>query len=185
MAVAANAVLLNFLMLISYGLDGFAYAVESHGGARHRAARSAAAAESHRPQSGLGAADRPGIHPLVCPGGHWLIRHITDIPAVIAEAQRQLPWLVAIPAAGGLVLPAGRGLYRRHPGPGDAQQHAGGGVCRLLSHLVALPGMGCGGPVAAMGHLGWQVIGLTLGWLCWRLERGGRLLAGQGTAQSV
>ncbi len=29
MAVAANAVLLNFLMLISYGLDGFAYAVEA------------------------------------------------------------------------------------------------------------------------------------------------------------
>lgn len=28
-AVAANAVLLNFLMLISYGLDGFAYAVEA------------------------------------------------------------------------------------------------------------------------------------------------------------
>ena len=27
--------------------------------------------------------------------------------------------------------------------------------------------------------------GLTLGWLYWRLERGGRLLAGQGTAQSV
>ncbi|TNI68957.1 MATE family efflux transporter DinF, partial [Aeromonas media] len=96
-AVAANAVLLNFLMLISYGLDGFAYAVEAMVG------------------RAIGRRDRQGLREAIvlnlgwallialafalgfALGGRQLIAHITDLPAVIAEANRQLPWLIVMP----------------------------------------------------------------------------------------
>lgn len=183
-AVAANAVLLNFLMLISYGLDGFAYAVEAMVG------------------RAIGRRDRPLLREAIvlnlgwallialaftlsfALGGHWLIRHITDIPAVIAEAQRQLPWLVAMPLLAvwcflldGVFIGATRAREMRN------------------SMLVAVfagffpiwwlcQGWGVAALWAAMSAL-MAGRGLTLGWLCWRLERDGRLLAGQGTAQSV
>ncbi|WP_310597220.1 MATE family efflux transporter DinF [Aeromonas aquatica] len=177
-AVAANAVLLNFLMLISYGLDGFAYAVEAMVG------------------RAIGRRDRQGLREAIvlnlgwallialgftlsfALGGQLLITHITDIPAVIAEASRQLPWLVAMPLLAvwcflldGVFIGATRAREMRN------------------SMLVAVfagffpvwwlcQSWGVSALWAAMAAL-MAGRGLTLGWLCWQLERDGRLL-GQG-----
>ncbi|MGE6264869.1 MATE family efflux transporter DinF [Aeromonas media] len=177
-AVAANAVLLNFLMLISYGLDGFAYAVEAMVG------------------RAIGRRDRQGLREAIvlnlgwalliaiafalgfAMGGRQLIAHITDIPAVIAEANRQLPWLIAMPLLAvwcflldGVFIGATRAREMRN------------------SMLVAVfagffptwwlcQGWGVAALWAAMAAL-MTGRGLTLGWLCWQLERDGRLL-GQG-----
>ncbi|MCY9838074.1 MATE family efflux transporter DinF [Aeromonas media] len=177
-AVAANAVLLNFLMLISYGLDGFAYAVEAMVG------------------RAIGQRDRQGLREAIvlnlgwalliaiafalgfAMGGRQLIAHITDIPAVIAEANRQLPWLIAMPLLAvwcflldGVFIGATRAREMRN------------------SMLVAVfagffpiwwlcQEWGVAALWAAMAAL-MTGRGLTLGWLCWQLERDGRLL-GQG-----
>ena len=177
-AVAANAVLLNFLMLISYGLDGFAYAVEAMVG------------------RAIGRRDRQGLREAIvlnlgwalliaiafalgfAMGGRQLIAHITDIPAVIAEANRQLPWLIAMPLLAvwcflldGVFIGATRAREMRN------------------SMLVAVfagffpiwwlcQEWGVAALWAAMAAL-MTGRGLTLGWLCWQLERDGRLL-GQG-----
>ena len=174
-AVAANAVLLNFLMLISYGLDGFAYAVEAMVG------------------RAIGRRDRQGLREAIvlnlgwalliaiafalgfALGGRQLIAHITDIPAVIAEANRQLPWLIAMPLLAvwcflldGVFIGATRAREMRN------------------SMLVAVfagffpvwwlcQGWGVAALWAAMAAL-MTGRGLTLGWLCWQLERDGRLL---------
>ena len=177
-AVAANAVLLNFLMLISYGLDGFAYAVEAMVG------------------RAIGRRDRQGLREAIvlnlgwalliaiafalgfALGGRLLIAHITDIPAVIAEANRQLPWLIAMPLLAvwcflldGVFIGATRAREMRN------------------SMLVAVfagffpiwwlcQEWGVAALWAAMAAL-MTGRGLTLGWLCWQLESDGRLL-GQG-----
>ena len=174
-AVAANAVLLNFLMLISYGLDGFAYAVEAMVG------------------RAIGRRDRQGLREAIvlnlgwalliaiafalgfALGGRQLIAHITDIPAVIAEANRQLPWLIAMPLLAvwcflldGVFIGATRAREMRN------------------SMLVAVfagffpiwwlcQEWGVAALWAAMAAL-MTGRGLTLGWLCWQLERDGRLL---------
>ena len=175
-AVAANAVLLNFLMLISYGLDGFAYAVEAMVG------------------RAIGRRDRQGLREAIvlnlgwalliaiafalgfALGGRLLIAHITDIPAVIAEANRQLPWLIAMPLLAvwcflldGVFIGATRAREMRN------------------SMLVAVfagffpiwwlcQEWGVAALWAAMAAL-MTGRGLTLGWLCWQLERDGRLLS--------
>ncbi len=98
--LAANAVLLNFLMLISHGLDGFAHAIEALCG-KYR-----------------GAGDRNGFYRacraatiwsaitallfclLFALAGQPLIRLLTDIPAVINDAVEYLPWLILMPLIG-------------------------------------------------------------------------------------
>lgn len=95
--LAANAVLLQFVLLASYGLDGFAHATESLVGQR------------------LGAADEPGFRVLVRAALEWslltalgaslafalagegLIALLTDLPDVRAMATIFLPWMVAMP----------------------------------------------------------------------------------------
>lgn len=182
-AVAANAVLLNFLMLISYGLDGFAYAVEAMVG------------------RAIGRRDRQGLREAIvlnlgwallialgftlsfALGGELLITHITDIPAVIAEASRQLPWLVAMPLLAvwcflldGVFIGATRAREMRN------------------SMLVAVfagffpvwwlcQSWGVSALWAAMAAL-MAGRGLTLGWLCWQMERDGRLLGVHGATSA-
>lgn len=95
--VAANAVLLTFLMLVSYALDGFAYAAEATTG------KAVGAKNSAEMQ------DLFGI--LACWGlllgsvfslGYWLggnslIALLTSINAVREQAAIFLPWLIALP----------------------------------------------------------------------------------------
>ncbi len=95
--VAANAVLMSFLMIISYGMDGFAYAMEAMVG------------------KAIGAKDRKQLTEslvgtffwsfVICGlltlgfglSGSLLIGLITDIPVVHSIALEYLPWLVAMP----------------------------------------------------------------------------------------
>lgn len=95
--VAANAVLMSFLMIISYGMDGFAYAMEAMVG------------------KAIGAKDRQQLSQSLLGTFFWslvicsvltllfyvygsqLIGMITDIPTVHERALVYLPWLVAMP----------------------------------------------------------------------------------------
>ncbi len=95
--LAANAVLLNFLMLVSFALDGIAYAAEAKVG--H--------AKGEQDVTSL----RLWVQISVFWGGIFallyavffatfgmrLIRLLTDIPEVIAHAQLYLPWLTLLP----------------------------------------------------------------------------------------
>ncbi|AGM41248.1 MATE efflux family protein [Spiribacter salinus M19-40] len=95
--LAANAVLLQFVLLASYGLDGFAHATESLVGQR------------------IGAADEPGFKAVVRAATEWsmlmaglaslvflligdaLIAVLTDLSAVRVMAGSYLIWVVAMP----------------------------------------------------------------------------------------
>lgn len=95
--VAANAVLMSFLMMISYGMDGFAYAMEAMVG------------------KAIGAKDRQQLSDSLVGTFFWsfvlcglltiafgfagssMIGLITDIPLVQTAAFEYLPWLVAMP----------------------------------------------------------------------------------------
>lgn len=95
--LAANAVLLNFLMLISYGLDGIAHAAEALFGAAR------------------GAADRVLQRRVVQATGLWtllfallftllfglagehIIAALTDLVAIRTLAQAYLPYIIALP----------------------------------------------------------------------------------------
>lgn len=180
-AVAANAVLLNFLMLISYGLDGFAYAVEAMVGRAIGRRDRQGLREAIALNLGWALLIALGFSLAFALGGPSLITYITDIAAVIAEANRQLPWLVVMPLLAvwcflldGVFIGATRAREMRN------------------SMLVAVfagffpiwwlcQEWGVAALWAAMAAL-MTGRGLTLGWLCWRLEQDGRLLGVQGVA---
>lgn len=95
--VAANAVLMSFLMMISYGMDGFAYAMEAMVGKAIGAKN-----ETQLKAAMIGSAFWSVIVCLLLTlafgwYGSALIRLITDISAVQQTAQVYLPWLVAMP----------------------------------------------------------------------------------------
>lgn len=95
--LAANAVLMSFLMMISYGMDGFAYAMEAMVGKAI-----GAKSETQLKAAMIGSALWSVIICLLLTlafgwYGSALIRLITDISAVQQTAQVYLPWLVAMP----------------------------------------------------------------------------------------
>ncbi len=99
MVLAANALLLNFLTFMAFGLDGFAHTAEALVG------------------SAVGAGDRPGLRRAVrlCMGwafggalayalvylavGPWIVNLLTDQAALRETAERFLPWLALAPIA--------------------------------------------------------------------------------------
>lgn len=98
--LAANQVLLQFLEITAYALDGFAFAAEALVGQtlgqRDRAALRRASIVSS--QWGVGLALGLAVFFLVC--GPWLIDLMATSPEVRAEARAYLPWLVAAPVIG-------------------------------------------------------------------------------------
>ena len=98
--VAANAVLMQFLMLISLGLDGIAYAVEALlGAARGQGNRSKV-----RYWMRLTLLWSVIFSLVYCVifwlAGEHIIRLLTDLPVVIATATTYLPWLILLPVLG-------------------------------------------------------------------------------------
>ena len=95
--LAANAVLLQFVLLASYALDGFAHATESLVGQR------------------IGANDEAGFRAVVWAASQWsllaaglasvsfwlagdaLVAVLTDLPAVRKMAGVYLPWVIVMP----------------------------------------------------------------------------------------
>ncbi|CAJ1762384.1 DNA damage-inducible protein F [Aeromonas salmonicida] len=174
-AVAANAVLLNFLMLISYGMDGFAYAVEAMVGRAIGRRDRQGLREAIVLNLGWALIIAIGFSLLFAAVGSQLIAHITDIPAVIDEANRQLPWLILMPLLAvwcflldGVFIGATRAREMRNSMLVAA-------FCGFFPVWWLCQGWGVAALWAAMGAL-MAGRGLTLGYLCWQLERDGRLL---------
>jgi MATE family multidrug resistance protein len=98
--LAANALLLNFLYLASYALDGFANAAESligrAVGARDGALLRRALALSAQWSAGVALV----LSLLFWLGGPLLIDLMTTQPPLRALAREYLPWLVALPLVG-------------------------------------------------------------------------------------
>ena len=95
--VAANAVLMNFLMLISFAMDGFAYAMEAM----------IAKAVGQKSKSSLlqglivttfwSLLISVSITLIFALGGKFIINVISDLPSVRTQAYEYLPWLIALP----------------------------------------------------------------------------------------
>jgi len=97
LVLAANAVLINMLHLMSFALDGFAHAAEAlvgkAVGARDRASLERAVRLTL--QWSLYVAVLFCVFYLL--GGKPMIRLLTDLPDVIEVADRYLPWLMFLP----------------------------------------------------------------------------------------
>ncbi|WP_246240040.1 MATE family efflux transporter DinF [Pseudoalteromonas caenipelagi] len=97
LTLAANAVLLNFLMLVSFALDGIAYAAEAKVG--HAKGQQ----DKRKVQLWVNLSLFWGgafalLYTLIFAAfGNEIITLLTDIPEVISHAQSYLPWLIALP----------------------------------------------------------------------------------------
>lgn len=95
--VAANAVLLQFLMLISLGLDGVAYAAEALIG-RAKGRRSSLQARQWFRVSLKWSMGLAVVYSLTfILFGEWIVGLITNIQDVITVAMVYLPWVVVLP----------------------------------------------------------------------------------------
>ncbi|ART82313.1 MATE family efflux transporter DinF [Oceanisphaera profunda] len=169
--LAANAVLMNLLMFISFGLDGFAYAVEAMVGkavgARNRLEFRLACALNLF----WGAVVAVLFVLVFALVGQQLIGLITTISEVREQAVRYLPWLVLMPLAAcwcfildGIFIGTTRGGEMR-----DMMLVSTAGVFFPVWYFSQELG----------NHGLWLAMlcfmlarGITLGWAWWRLERG-------------
>lgn len=169
--IAANAVLLNFLLLTSHGLDGLAHAVEGLGG-------SAIGARDHRRlrrvlvvSTGWSLILSLAFVAAFTLFGEHIVRMLTDIESVRDTAVRYLPWMAWMPLVAvwgylldGLFISATRARAMRN--------------AMLLSVVgvyvpIAWFFWGAGNHALWLGfHLFMVARGLTLGgwfvWLWWR-----------------
>ncbi|MGF1750621.1 MATE family efflux transporter DinF [Vibrio cionasavignyae] len=95
--VAANAVLMSFLMIISYGMDGFAYAMEAMVGKAMGAKSKEELVESLVGTFFWSFIICVVLTVLFAIAGTSLIALITSIETVQQQAQHYLPWLIAMP----------------------------------------------------------------------------------------
>lgn len=167
--VAANALLLNGLMLTAYALDGLAHAVEAlcgHAiGARDRSALKQALVVA----CGWSLIVSLVFAVLFLLGGHLFIDLQTDIASVREAAYPYLPYLAVLPLVAvwsylldGLFIGATRAREMRN--------------AMLLSVSVALPlalaMRGFGNHGLWWAFLGFMMLrAVTLGWLGWRLQQ--------------
>ncbi|OUS35243.1 MATE family efflux transporter [Rhodobacterales bacterium 56_14_T64] len=95
--LAANQVLLQFLMITSYGMDGFAFAAETLVGQAMGARRRASVRQSAKMAGiwglSLGVVTALGFAVF----GGWVIDVMTTSDAVRSEARLYLPWMVIMP----------------------------------------------------------------------------------------
>lgn len=167
--VAANALLLNGLMLTAYALDGLAHAVEAlcgHAiGARDRDALKRALAVA----CGWSLIVSLGFAVLFLLGGHLFIDLQTNIASVREAAYPYLPYLAVLPLVAvwsylldGLFIGATRAREMRN--------------AMLVSVVIALPvavvmrGFGNHGLWLAF-LLFMALRAVTLGWVGWRLQQ--------------
>ncbi|MBQ4839534.1 MATE family efflux transporter DinF [Pseudoalteromonas luteoviolacea] len=95
--LAANAVLLNFLMLVSFAMDGIAYAVEAKVG-QAKGEKDAEKLKAWVAVSTLWGSVFAVLYCLVfAVFGPAIIGMLTSIPSVVETALVYLPWLVVLP----------------------------------------------------------------------------------------
>ncbi len=97
MILAANAVLMNLMNLMSFALDGFAHAAEALVGKAVGANNREALREAVRLTLRWSLYMSLTFCLFFFVGGPWLIRLLTDIPEVITVANRYLPWMTLMP----------------------------------------------------------------------------------------
>lgn len=95
--VAANAVLMSFLMVISYGMDGFAYAMEAMVGKAIGANSRSQLVDSLLGTFFWSALICVALTVAFALAGGGLISFVTDIQHVQSTALQYLPWLVMMP----------------------------------------------------------------------------------------
>lgn len=95
--VAANAVLMSFMMIISYGMDGFAYAMEAQVGKAVGAHDRRDLNTSIIGSTFWGVVICSGLTITFWAGGSSLINMITTLPNVHQQALNYWAWLVAMP----------------------------------------------------------------------------------------
>lgn len=169
LTLAANAVLLNFLTITSFGLDGIAHAAEAMiGDALGRRSREtfSAAVRATFKWAAIIAVAAALVFVL---GGEMLVALLTDLPEVRAEAARYLLWPALLPIVSvwcftydGIFIGATRGADLRN-----------GMIVSLAVYLVAVhlaqPAFGNHGLWFAM-ILFMAVRGLALAWRYPRLR---------------
>ena len=169
--VAANALLLNGLLLTAYALDGLAHAVEALCGHAIGARDKQTLRRSLVVAFGWSLIISLGFAGLFLLGGHLFIDLQTDIASVRAAAYPFLPYLALLPLVAvwsylldGLFIGATRAREMRN--------------AMLLSVLIALPfawalsGLGNHGLwLAFLAFMGLRA--MTLGWVGWRLQQRG------------
>ena len=95
--LAANAVLLNFFYLASYGLDGFAHAVESLAGRYYGQGNLTALRQVIRDVFVVSWLVAGALSLVYWLGGEGLIALLTDLPAVRHASMQYLQWVVLLP----------------------------------------------------------------------------------------
>lgn len=97
MVLAANAVLLNFQHLTSFGLDGVAHAAEALVGKAVGQARRDALQHAVAVTLKWSLIFAVGFTLVYLLAGSLIISILTDLPDVRSTAQRYLPWMIASP----------------------------------------------------------------------------------------
>lgn len=95
--VAANAVLMSFLMLVSYAMDGFAYAMEALVGKAIGAGNKGQLERYLVGTTFWSLLISLGLTVIFAVFGTQIVAMISDIPAVQQQADNYLPWLTAVP----------------------------------------------------------------------------------------
>lgn len=95
--LAANAVLMNFQYLLSYGLDGLAHAAEALVGKAHGAGDRAQLRLAVRAALKWSLLMAAAVSVAFLVAGRPLIDLMTDLPQIRVEAHAVLPWLIASP----------------------------------------------------------------------------------------
>ncbi len=98
--LAANQVLLQFLSITAYALDGFAFAAESLVGQAVGARQPARVRRASILTSQWGVAGAASLGAVFLLGGPAIIDLLTTSPEVRAEARHYLPWLAIAPLIG-------------------------------------------------------------------------------------
>ncbi|WP_434618257.1 MATE family efflux transporter [Tabrizicola sp. M-4] len=98
--LAANQVLLQFLSITAYALDGFAFAAETLVGQAVGARARDAVRQAARMAMQWGLAGALLLGAAFGLAGPWIIDLMTTSPEVRATARDYLPWLVAAPVIG-------------------------------------------------------------------------------------
>jgi len=95
--VSTNAILMQFLMLIAFSMDGLAYAIEALVGKSVGERNVKTFKDSLSVTLFWGGIFSLALVTFFYFGGTWIIAQITSIDAIQKEANIYLPWLVLIP----------------------------------------------------------------------------------------
>jgi multidrug resistance protein, MATE family len=96
-ALAANQVLLQFIQITAYALDGFAFAAEALVGQAVGAKSVASIRRGSVLTSAWGVGTAVALAAVFWLGGPWLIDLMAKDPEVQVAARAYLPWVVALP----------------------------------------------------------------------------------------